>query len=72
MDHRREWCEEAFQEYQRHAPDLAEAAVRWAANTGRVVPVEPVLELMTAAVDVFAESQFFELLIRLHLDKPAP
>jgi hypothetical protein len=72
MDHRQEWAEDALQEYQRRGPDLAAAVVRWAADTGRVVPVDPVAELMTASVDVFAESQFFELLIRLHLDQPTP
>lgn len=71
MDHRLEWVGEAVEEFQRRRPDIALAAVRWAADAGRVVSVETVIELMASRVDAFVEEHFSELLIRLHIDQPA-
>jgi hypothetical protein len=45
--------------------DAAGRAVAWAAEAGRTVPVEPLLDVLSSGPDPLAENLFFRLLDRL-------
>lgn len=45
--------------------DAAERAVAWAAESGRAVPAGPLLAVLSADPDPFAEDLFYDLLDRL-------
>jgi len=55
----------------RSAGEAAALLVRWAAATGRVVPLDPLVETLEADADPFAEDRFYELVDRLALNRPA-